>query len=103
VGAAEQRGGGGGDCGKPAGRRHRIEEERLFFFEKKNQKTFICWFPRKLNASAPGGEGAGAKVFCFFSKRRPCFLKLFYTKETSAPQIESDEPHVSVIMRRHAL
>jgi hypothetical protein len=42
------------------------------FFEKKNQKTLICWPPRKPNhvAGRPaGGPAKGAKVFYFFFKK----------------------------------
>jgi hypothetical protein len=42
------------------------EKKEVFFFEKKNQKTFARLVPRKVKNQASGGEGEGAKVFCFF-------------------------------------
>jgi hypothetical protein len=46
----------------------------MFFFEKKNQKTFTRLAPRKLETHTPGGEGARAKVFCFFFSKKKLFL-----------------------------
>jgi hypothetical protein len=36
-----------------------VKDGSMFFFEKKNQKTFDPWRPRRV-------PRAGAKVFCFF-------------------------------------
>ncbi len=47
---------------------------KMFFFEKKNQKTFARLTPRKPGRLTPGGESAGAKVFCFFFSKKKFFL-----------------------------
>jgi hypothetical protein len=51
-----------------------VKEEKMFFFEKKNQKTFACLDPRRLDHDPAGGEGAGAEVFCFFFSKNKTFL-----------------------------
>jgi len=45
------------------------KKRKQFFFEKKNQKTFVPW------AYAAGeNRDSDAKVFCFFSSEKKCFL-----------------------------
>jgi len=43
----------------------------MFFFEKKNQKTFICWYPRKLDQRCARWQARKSKSF----------LLLFFKKE----------------------
>jgi hypothetical protein len=42
----------------------------MFFFEKKNQKTFLRWLPRRPTHDAPCGDSARAKVFWFFFSKK---------------------------------
>jgi len=46
----------------------------MFFFEKKNQKTFACLQPRKVERDPSGDAGVGARVFCFFFSKNKTFL-----------------------------
>jgi hypothetical protein len=42
----------------------------VFFFEKKNQKTFAYWHPRKPKHDPSRDPSAGAKVFWFFFSKK---------------------------------
>jgi len=46
----------------------------VFFFEKKNQKTFARFVPRKPKKYTSVDEGEAAKVFCFFFSKKKFFL-----------------------------
>jgi hypothetical protein len=53
----------------------------MFFFEKKNQKTFSRWLPRKVKQLCGSCHCVGAKVFCFFfSKKKALSFLASYQK-----------------------
>jgi hypothetical protein len=56
------------------GGRLQARGREVFFFEKKNQKTFDCWYGcwRKLGAKF-------TKVFCFFFSKKKAFLPYVLT------------------------
>jgi len=46
----------------------------MFFFKKKNQNTFACLQPRKVERDPSGDAGVGARVFCCFFSKNKTFL-----------------------------
>jgi len=51
-------------------------EERSSFLKKRTKKLLLVWFRASWIRIASGGEGAGAKVFCFFFSKKKTFLPL---------------------------
>jgi len=51
----------------------KTQESKVFFFEKKNQKTFVCLYPRKVTRITAGHTSVREKVFCFFFSKKKSF------------------------------
>jgi len=61
--------------GCKTGQAKKIQAERkAFFFEKKKQKPFICWLPRKLDQVCVTWEGRRRKSFLFLFLKNKAFL-----------------------------
>jgi (2Fe-2S) ferredoxin len=76
----------------------------VFFFEKKNQKTFIRWAPRKATRGTLGGKGAEARVCGSFFKKEQFIV--FVSRRASLGERTADDPplyfdfHVFVCVNR---
>jgi len=49
-------------------------KEVCYLLKKRTKKLLLVWLRARPLSYAPGDEGAGAKVFCFFFSKKKAFL-----------------------------